>query len=181
MAQSLSKTDLLSIVGRYPLEVVFPVFIETGTAYGVTIFEMENIFDNLYTIELKYEFYRDCKDKYKGNKIIFLLGDSSKLLPAILHSLRENIVFWLDAHWSAMNTAHGDKENPLLEELESINKVEGHIVIIIDDYRLFGINVKDCNWSDITEENILSKLDSKRILTTFVEFDRYVIFLDKAK
>ena len=179
MACSLSKIDALSIIGKYPLDEVFPVFVETGTNYGGTIFEMENIFDKLFTIELKLEFYEKCKSKYTGDKITFLFGDSSKIFPVLLKRIKDNIVFYLDAHWSAQDTAHGDKENPLLEEIESINKIPGYVVVIIDDYRLFGVNVKDCNWSDITENNILDRIDKKRILKTFVEYDRFVIFLDK--
>ena len=179
MALSLEKEILLGIMGRFPLEISFPIFVETGTNLGGTIFNVETFFDKLFTIELKEEFYERCKLMYTGNKIKFLLGDSSKILPEIMNEIDNNVVFYLDAHWSAQNTAHGDKENPLLEELDAINKVKSYAILIIDDYRLFGVNIKDCNWSDITEENILSRLDKNRILKTFVDWDRYVIYLNK--
>lgn len=177
MALSINVFEVLSIIGRNPLNVSFPIFVETGTNYGGTIFGVENIFDELYTIELKKEFYEYCKNKYTGNKINFILGDSSKVFVDLIPKLEKNTVFYLDAHWSAQNTAKGDKENPLLEELEQINKIKAHAIIIIDDYRLFGVNIKDCNWSDITEENILSKLDKDRIISKFVENDRLIIYL----
>ena len=179
MANSLLVQDALSIIGKYPKNEIFLSFIETGTNHGSTIFGIENIFDRLYTIELKKEFCEGCKKQYKGNKIKFYQGDSSKVLPSILEHIKDNVVFYLDAHWSALNTAHGDKENPLLEEIETINKFKNYSIVIIDDHRLFGVNIKDCNWSDITEENILSRIDKNRIIRTFVEYDRYVIYLNK--
>ena len=48
-------------------------------------------------------------------------------------------VFWLDGHYSAGFTARGEKDSPILEELEHILAApnRGH-VILIDDARCFG-------------------------------------------
>ena len=62
----------------------YPNFIETGTFIGETILYMEQYFSNLYTIEIKKEFYEDVKIIYKGDKINFYLGDSGDVLADIL-------------------------------------------------------------------------------------------------
>ncbi len=51
-------------------------FIETWTHLGETILEIEPYFSKLYTIEIKKDFYELVKNKYKGSKINFYLGDS---------------------------------------------------------------------------------------------------------
>ena len=57
---------------------------------GETILHVEQYFSNLYTIEIKKEFYETQKKKYKGNKINFYLGDSGDVLTAILPILLVN-------------------------------------------------------------------------------------------
>ena len=55
----------------------FPCFIETGTYNGETIFEIEPYFDKVYTVEYSETLHNRTKSKYTGDKIKFLLGDSS--------------------------------------------------------------------------------------------------------
>ena len=135
-------------------------FIETGTFYGETIMQMKRYFSNLYTIEIKEEFYKLCVKRYKGSGINFLLGDSSEVLKNLLPNINGNSIIFLDGHWSAGNTGRGKKDCPLYEELESIMKFhKGKCLIIVDDVRLFGMgpNVGNevCNWEDINVSNIL--------------------------
>ena len=49
--------------------ISFPIFVETGTYMGETIKMAESIFDKLYTIEIKEEFYNSAKSNYFGSKI----------------------------------------------------------------------------------------------------------------
>jgi hypothetical protein len=70
------------------------------------------------------------------------LGNSSKVLPKIIKEIEEPCLFWLDAHYSEGITVKGDKETPIMEELNHIfsHSIKDH-VILIDDARCFtGIN-----------------------------------------
>jgi hypothetical protein len=119
----------------------------------------------LYTIEIKPEFYTNLIRNYNGNKIKFILGDSSVVLDDLTKHITGNSVFFLDGHWSAGNTGRGTKDCPLYEELKSIHdnfKPKG--IIIIDDVRLFGNgpnNGEICNWEDISTEKILSIMNDR--------------------
>ena len=84
----------------------YPCFIETGTNQGKTIISFEPYFNNLYTIEISESLYNTAKCKYNGNKIKFILGDSSIVLKELLPKIREKCIFFLDGHWSGGDTGH---------------------------------------------------------------------------
>ena len=140
----------------------YPNFIETGTFMGDTILSMESYFSNLYTIEIKRELFETVKNRYKGDKVHFYLGDSGDVLTEILPTINGKSIMFLDGHWSAGDTGHGQKDCPLYEELQSIvlhHKNEA--LIIVDDVRLFGMGPHNkakydiCNWEDINVQNVL--------------------------
>ena len=160
-------------------------FIETGTLMGDTIFEMEKFFCNLYTVEIKKEFYDKVKNKYFGDKINFYLGDSSIVLGKILPIIKGKSIIFLDGHWSGGNTGKGVKDCPLYEELKNIilhHKEEA--IIIIDDVRLFGKGPiyanERCNWKNINIKNILQIVNSRKTKEYFIDSklyknDRFII------
>jgi hypothetical protein len=158
----------------------YPIFVETGTYHGETIFEMDKYFKELHTIEIKKEFYNNTKSRYKGNKIHFYLGDSAIMLKKFVPILNEKTIFFLDGHWSAGNTGRGEKDCPLLEELNIINKnFKKEAIIIIDDYRDFG-RKWSADWSSITKNNVLSILknriiDHYHLPSKFHPEDRFII------
>jgi hypothetical protein len=144
----------------------YKCFIETGTCIGETIEIMQPHFNNLYTIEVHEPLYLMAKENLKNTKINFILGDSSKVFQTLLPEIKEDTIFFLDGHYSSGNTGKGEKDCPLLEELEIIStKFVHNAIIIIDDYRLFGKN-NDQDWSDITKESVLNILN-QRILTYY--------------
>ena len=66
-----------------------------------------------------------------------LKGDTRDHLKQILTE-NDDILFWLDAHWSGGETYGEEDECPLLEELGLIFKcTEKKFIVLIDDARLF--------------------------------------------
>lgn len=186
----LNKNELAEIIAQTPLkDDSFPVFIETGTYRGETIFHMEPFFDSLHTIEINENFFNTCKAKYDGNKIVFHLGNSNNVLIKILPTIKGNVIFFLDGHWSGEDTGRGEKDVPLLEELGFINaQLEGKALIIIDDYRLFGRHPKAflkrnyCNedWRAISKRSLVVRVRS-RLISSFVHGDRFVMCIGRFK
>jgi hypothetical protein len=132
----------------------FPIFIETGTYIGETIFSMESLFNKLYTIEINEELYTNTKSRYRGNKIHFIFGDSSDEIKNVLEECDNKVLFFLDGHYSGGNTGNfkiTTLYTPLEKELENINKYCKHeSLIIIDDCRDLGTK-NNSSWEYITE------------------------------
>lgn len=164
-------------------------FIETGTFMGDTILYMEPYFSNLYTIEIKKEFYETLTKKYKGDKINFYLGDSGDVLTDILPIITGKSIIFLDGHWSAGNTGKGIKDCPLYEEITSIiSSHKDEAIIIVDDVRLFGKGPHKgtdiCNWEEINIENILKIVKDRMTNHYFLPSsinneDRLIIHISK--
>jgi hypothetical protein len=156
---------------------IFKVFVETGTHYGNTVINMSKSFNEIHTIELSESFYLRAKNKFINDKNINLyLGDSSQVLPEIIKKIHNRTIFFLDGHYSSGDTAQGDKDCPLIEELKSIyDYFLYESIIIIDDFRLFGTNLNE-DWTDITEEKVISTLKD-RVIQKVIKDDRLVIYL----
>jgi len=139
----------------------FPTFIETGTLQGETTFAMEPYFQNLYTIEFSEKYYNETKNKYNGDKINFILGDSGKVFTTLLPTIQENTIFFLDGHWSSGDTGRSEKDCPLVEEVSKIATLfDPEAILIVDDYRLFGTNIHE-DWSKISKDELINILGSR--------------------
>ena len=141
-------------------------FIETGTYLGSTIFSLEPYFNKLYTIEFSEKYYINTKNKYSGNKINFILGDSAVVFETLLPNITDNCIFFLDGHWSGGDTGHSNKDCPLCEEITHINNLfTNDAIIVIDDFRLFGLNKLSGklgeDWSEINKEKLLNILQGR--------------------
>lgn len=113
------------------------VFVEGGTYLGGTAKSMSPIFSKVYTIEKSAVMHDKAEQVLKGYSNVSLLkGDTREHLKEILEQ-NENILFWLDAHWSGGDTYGVKDECPLLDELEIIFSYERNAVILIDDARCF--------------------------------------------
>ena len=167
----------------------YTTFDETGTYMGKTIFNLEPYFNKLYTIEIKEQFYKRAKNLYNGNKINFILGDSSEQLISLCEKLETSTIFFLDGHWSSGNTGRGKKDCPLYEELGAIiNSFKHNAIIIIDDVRLFGkgpnIGNEKCNWEDINYNKVLlianMRLENHYFKTSFYDKNnRLILHINK--
>lgn len=143
----------------------FNTFIETGTYCGDTTFAMEPYFKEIYTIEISDKYHNRTKSQYNGNKINFLLGDSSNIFQSLLPTINDNAIFFLDGHWSSGDTGRGEKDCPLIEEITHIYNLFKHsAIIIIDDYRLFGKgpnNGMNEDWTDINKIKLTDILQER--------------------
>lgn len=133
---------------------------------GGTIFSLEPYFNTLYTIEFSKKYYNNTKNKYNGNKINFILGDSSIVFESLLPNISDKCIFFLDGHWSGGDTGHSNKDCPLYEEITHINNLfTNDAIIIIDDFRLFGLDKSSGklgeDWSKINKDILLNILQGR--------------------
>jgi hypothetical protein len=165
----------------------YTCFIETGPLMGDTIFEVEPYFNKLYTIEYSEYYYNYTKSKYNGNKINFILGDSSVEFITLLPNITDKCIFFLDGHWSGDITGKSVKDVPLEEEITHIhNLFQNEAVIIIDDFRLFGLDQSSGigeDWSKINKDTLLNILQSRinnvyHLDSNYAKDDRLVIHIN---
>lgn len=111
--------------------------VEGGTYQGGTAKWAADSFDQVFTIENSPEMHGIAKENLLGiSNITMLQGDTRQHLPEIV-AKNDNMLYWLDAHWSGGITYGQDDECPLLEELEIVFASDRNHVILIDDARLF--------------------------------------------
>jgi len=182
---SIDKSFLEKLHDNY---TKYPCFIESGTFNGDTIFSVEPLFDTLHTIEFSEKYYNNTRNRYTGDKIKFILGDSSIVFEHLLPTITDKCIFFLDGHWSSDDTGHSSKDCPLEEEITHINNLFQHdAIIIINDFRLFGLDKSSGklgeDWSQINKDNLLRIL-GYRINTVYhlesshAKDDRLIIHID---
>jgi hypothetical protein len=115
-------------------------FIETGTYLGVTTRRCASHFDNVYTIELDPALAEKAGKFLSAKKNVQVIqGDALEKLPEILTKDIDDILVFLDGHFSGGVTACGSMPEPALEEIKILARFKEKIAaIIIDDFRLFG-------------------------------------------
>jgi hypothetical protein len=176
---SIDFTEICSIKNAFKINTNFEVFVETGTLHGDTINNIANNFSIIHSVELSPLYYSYAKQRFQSlNHIHIHFGDSSKILPSIIDTINLPTIFFLDGHWSGANTAKGEKDCPLIEELIYIvNFFNEECLIIIDDYRLFGTKTNE-DWTDITDKNIENIIRERKIISN-INNDRLSIHLRK--
>lgn len=185
----LELTVLQDIMNREQYSYTYDYFVETGTCTGETIMSIEPYFEKLYTIEINKKLSDIASSEYakkNGDKINFIIGDSSEELKNIMPNLDKNTIFFLDAHFSGGETGKGLKDCPLIEEIENINTLFRHrAVIIIDDCRLLDTCINE-DWTGITK-GLMIKILADRInqfyyIPSYIDkHDRMIIYIDCIK
>ena len=116
-------------------------FVETGSYHGDGIQQaLDAGFKHVVSIELSPKYHAMCRDRFKDHPNVHLfLGESFKVLPKVLASLKQRATFWLDGHHSGGDTALGEHWAPLMQELDAIasHSIRDHI-ILIDDMRCWN-------------------------------------------
>lgn len=181
---SITIREINAVIDRFPVTSTdFQIFVETGTYRGDTIFSMEAHFQQLHTIELSQRLY-ELASARRSAKIKFHCGDSTDVLPRLVPSLTHPTVFWLDGHFCHGDSAQGNKDCPLLEEISTIYELhQPYAIVIIDDARLFGVAGAE-DWTEITETSILAIVKDRcmnhfHIPSQEHPTDRLVLFLDQ--
>jgi hypothetical protein len=130
------------IIQNYQKGFKYNTFIETGTYLGDMLLAQLNFFNILYSVELSQQLYDNAKIRFsKNDKIKLLQGDSGKVLYNLVPEIKEPAIFWLDGHYSLGITARGEKDCPILEELNAIlHSSKFNHVLLIDDARCFNGN-----------------------------------------
>jgi hypothetical protein len=116
--------------------------IETGTCFGFMVEAMRNHFKHIFSIELNHALFEHAVTKFrKYPHIVIYEGDSTTVLPRLLMAINPSrCLFWLDGHYSGGVTSKGQKDTPILDELEAIFQYVERPVILIDDARYFTGN-----------------------------------------
>lgn len=127
-------------------------FIETGTCYGFTTALADSIFNSqknksahVHSIELSETLFSKAQEKFKNNKNVCLhQGDTVQILPSILKTIESKPIIFLDAHFSMGDTAQGQKNTPIIDELDIIKQSKWNdAILIIDDIRMFYQPIND--------------------------------------
>lgn len=133
----LLKQDILK---AYATEYGLSILVETGTYKGEMVDALYGCFKEIYSIELSEMYSKRAQTYFKWRKKVKVIqGDSGKVIGELIHEIRQPALFWLDGHYSAGDTAKGEKSTPVLKELKHILSAEDlRHVILIDDARAFG-------------------------------------------
>lgn len=112
------------------------VAIETGTFQGKSAQALQQIFDRVWSIELSPEIHQAAKSRLGHlDGLTFLNGQSSDVMPDLIASLDEPILYWLDGHWCEGAGPSEIKQCPILDEIEIVDQHPhaANSCILIDD------------------------------------------------
>lgn len=122
-----------------PLEIMLlykgasNVFFETGTHYGATVqTAIDAGFEFIYSVELNHDLFEREKQHFINYpNVIIMEGDSVTVMQEVLPTIKQPIMFWLDAHYN--------ENTPILKEIETIGECcTEPVTILADDMRLMG-------------------------------------------
>jgi hypothetical protein len=146
------------------------IFIETGSYLGDGIQAALNLgFKDIHSIELSEKYYNICKEKFKSYPNVTIhKGDSGIILEKLIKGKEEGITFWLDGHYSSMDTACADNYcSPIQQELEAIRKyTHPDHVVLIDDMKDFTKESIVFNYTNNGKCGYIEKFQLEKILTT---------------
>ena len=129
-----------AIVRHYATLSGHQVFVETGTYLGLMVDVCRREFRQIHSVELSRELFERARGLFQRDRHVNLIhGDSAQVLRSLLPTIQEGCVFWLDAHYCRGPSARGNRDTPILEELDAIlqHSLRTHVVLI-DDARCFG-------------------------------------------
>ena len=152
------------------------VFVETGTYYGDTTKFLSYFSNKVISLEPSIVLYKKAQDLLADYKNIELInGASEDVFPTLIPTLKGNVSFWLDGHFSAGVTFKGKRETPIVLELAEIKKCLknfNRVSIMIDDFRCF--DPKNVRYRDYPNRKFLVEWADENQLNWNVEFDIFI-------
>jgi hypothetical protein len=134
----LKQRTVRDYAQRYGLRVL----VETGTYYGEMVDAMKGRFAEIYSVEFDSQLAQRAAKKFSRWPHIHILeGDSQKVVPELLQSLKEPTLFWLDAGYYGWAGLHGNEQR-LTSELDAIlrSPIPQHVILMDDARGLNGQN-----------------------------------------
>ena len=117
--------------------------VETGTFQGGGARALAAMFPTVLTIELSDRYFELASAELAAVPNIAAEHGAS---PAILERLEPApTLYWLDAHWSGLDTAGEENPCPVLEEIAAIPAHRADC-LLIDDARLFAATREPDRW-----------------------------------
>ena len=116
------------------------IWVETGTYKGTTTEFLRNRYPHVHTIEPGLDLFNSAARRFSGKNVTLYNDVSENVFPALLPSLKGDINFWLDGHYSSGVTFKGEKDCPVEDELKAIEVNFDNfknLTILIDDVRCF--------------------------------------------
>lgn len=126
-------------IRKYARRFHIDIFIETGTNVGETLAGVRAAFRELHSVELGDALYQKARDRFvRYSSVHIHHGESAAFLRELAPKLSRPAIYWLDAHYSENNTARGEKDSPIVDELAiCLGNWRTGSVILIDDARYF--------------------------------------------
>ena len=153
------------IIADYQAKSGYSTLVETGTYLGAMIDAQLKRFKKIVSIEVDGKLFQRAVRKFrKYPQIKIYNGDSGIVLNEIMKDIQEPVIFWLDGHYSAGVTSKGDKNCPIIEEINAIftHSNFNHVLLIDDAREFIGKN----DYPTLKElDNHIKKYDSKYELT----------------
>lgn len=132
------------IIRGYARDYGLDILVETGTYYADTVRGLRKDFRRIYSIELDEHLHAMAVARCKRQaNAVLLQGDSGERIVDVIAQLTDPALFWLDAHYSAGETARGDVDTPIHAELIAVLGDERPHVILVDDMREFVNSAQD--------------------------------------
>jgi hypothetical protein len=132
------------IIRSYARDFSLDVLVETGTYYADKVRALRKDFRQIYSIELDQRLYSMAVARCKRQEnAILIQGDSGERIVEVVTRLAGPALFWLDAHYSAGETARGEVNTPIHAELTAVLGDNRRHVVLVDDMREFVHNAED--------------------------------------
>jgi len=122
--------------------------VETGTFQGGGARALAGMFPTVVTVELSDRYFEAAVAELAALPNVTVEHGSS---PAVLSTLPPApTLYWLDAHWSGLDTAGSDHPCPVLDEIVSIPSHPADC-LLIDDARLFAATSEPDRWPTLVD------------------------------